>query len=54
VNPNRFKGDVFTPPTQTVVGVIARNIAQKVKFGLATTAIFSSPVNVAGGKDIAG
>jgi len=51
VNPNRFIGDTFTPPAKTVVGTLAKNIEQKLKFGLATTAIFSSPINLAGVKD---
>jgi len=43
---------VFSAPKKTVVGTVARNVAQKIKFGLASTAIFSSPVNVAGLKDM--
>jgi hypothetical protein len=29
------------------VGKVARNIEQKIKFGFASAAIFSSPVNIA-------
>ncbi len=52
VNPNRFKWATFTPPQQSIVGRVARNVSQKIKFGFATTAIFSSPVNIAGLKDM--
>lgn len=52
VNPNRFKWNIFTAPQQSIVGRVARNVSQKIKFGFATTAIFSSPVNVAGLKDM--
>ena len=52
VNPNRFQWAVFTPPKKTVLGTVARNVANKLKFGLASTAIFSSPVNFAGLKDM--
>jgi len=54
VNPNRFKGNIFEPPPQNVIDRVARNVSQKIKFGLASTAIFSSPVNRAGVKDVAG
>jgi hypothetical protein len=37
---------------KTVVDKLARNISQKIKFGLASTAIFANPVNFAGGKDV--
>lgn len=52
INPNRFQWNVFTPPVKTVVDKLARNISQKIKFGLASTAIFANPVNFAGGKDV--
>lgn len=52
VNPNRFIWNNFSPPTQWVIGKVMRNIGQKIKFGFASTAIFSSPVNVAGLKDM--
>ena len=52
VNPNRFIGNDFNPPAKTVVGKLAKNIEQKAKFGLASTAIFSSPVNFAWLKDV--
>jgi len=52
VNPNRFQWSVFVAPKKTVAGKLLRNIDQKLKFGLATTAIFASPVNFAGLKDM--
>lgn len=52
VNPNRFKWNIFTAPQHSIVGRVARNVSQKIKFGFATTAIFSSPVNFAGLKDM--
>lgn len=52
VNPNRFKWNIFFAPQQSIVGRVARNVSQKIKFGFATTAIFSSPTNVAGLKDM--
>jgi len=54
VNPNRFKGNVFAPPAKTAAGTLARNVVQKIEFGLATTAIFTDPINFAGGKYIVG
>ncbi len=54
VNPNRFQWSVFAPPAQTVVSRVARNVSQKLKFSMATTAIFFNPVNFWGAKDIAG
>ncbi len=54
VSPNRFKWNVFAPPAQTVASKLERNVEQKLKFGLASTAIFANPVNFAGLKDIAG
>lgn len=52
VNPNRFQWNAFTAPKQSLVGRVARNITQKISFGVATIAIFSSPVNIAGLKDM--
>ncbi len=52
VNPNRFKWTVFTPPQQTVLTKLGRNVLQKIKFWFATTAIFTTPVNFAWGRDI--
>lgn len=52
VNPNRFEGNEFVPPVQNVVSRTARNIAQKFSFGVASTAIFSNPLTLAGGKDL--
>ena len=52
VNPNWFQWTVFTAPKKTVLGTVARNVANKLKFGVASTAIFSSPVNFAGIKDM--
>lgn len=52
VSPNRFVGNVFTAPKKTIGGRVARNFAQKTKFTLATAAIFTSPRNFAGLKDM--
>lgn len=52
INPNRYADNVFTPPANTVVTKTLRNINQKAKFALASTAIFSTPVNFAGLKDV--
>ena len=52
INPDRYAGNVFTPPANTAMSKTMRNISQKAKFALATTAIFSSPVNLAGLKDV--
>lgn len=52
INPNRYAGNVFTPPANTVMSKTLRNINQKAKFALASTAIFSTPVNFAGLKDV--
>jgi len=52
VNPNRFKWTVFAPPQQTVLTKLGRNVLQKIKFWFATTAIFTTPVNFAWGRDI--
>lgn len=52
VNPNRFKWNEFIAPKKTLLGKVATNVANKLKFGLASTAIFSSPVNFAGLKDM--
>lgn len=53
VNANRFKWETFEPPVQGVASKLARNLAQKIKFAIATTAILSNPVNFAWLKDIA-
>lgn len=52
VNPNRFQWNTFVAPKQTVLGKVARNVSQKLQFGVATTAIFTSPTNLAGLKDM--
>lgn len=52
VHPNRFKWNVFTAPKQTIVDKLGRNLANKVKFGMASIAIFTSPINFAGLKDM--
>ncbi len=54
VNPNRFLGNTFSPPQQGIVTKLARNIAQKIKFWLASTAIFSNISNFSGTKDMLG
>lgn len=53
VNPNRFKGEVFDPPTQNIVDKVSRNIAQKLTFSAATLAVLTNPINFFGTKDIA-
>ncbi len=52
VSPNWFKWDLFSPPKKTLVGRVVRNISQKLKFAAASTAILTSPVNIAGLKDM--
>jgi hypothetical protein len=52
INPNRFEWSVFIAPKQSAVGKVARNIERKIKFGFASAAIFSSPVNIAWLKDM--
>ena len=52
VNPNWFVWNTFTPPKQSLLTKALTNISQKLQFGVATTAIFSSPSNVAGLKDM--
>lgn len=55
INPNLYEGNIFVaPPKLTIVWRVAKNAEQKVKFVLASTAIFSSPVNIAWLKDFAG
>lgn len=52
VSPNQFKGNVFVPVTWSIASKLERNVTQKFKFGLASTAIFANPVNFAGAKDV--
>jgi hypothetical protein len=52
VNPNRFVGDKFSPPDQWIIGKAATNLWQKLDFVLATTAIFTSPQQWWGLKDL--
>lgn len=52
VNPNRFAGDKFSPPDQWILGKAATNLWQKLDFVLATTAIFTSPQQWWGLKDL--
>lgn len=52
VNPNRFKWNIFSAPKKTLVGRVVRNIWQKLKFAAASTAVLTSPVNIAGLKDM--
>ena len=54
VNPNRYEGNVFVAPQNNLVGKLARNVAQKVKFWLASTAIFSTSLWFWALKEIAG
>lgn len=52
INPNRFEWNTFVPPKKTVVGILAKSIAQKAKFGFASTAVLTSPVNFGWLKDL--
>lgn len=53
INPNRFQWNTFVaPPKQTIVGKLAKNISQKVKFAMASLAIFSNLWNFGGLKDM--
>jgi hypothetical protein len=51
VDPNRFQGNVFTPPQKTVVGKLVKNIEKKLKFNMALASIFSTPIDFAGFED---
>ncbi len=53
VNPNRFAGNLFSPPQQAILSKAARNVVQKAEFTLASTAIFSNPMNFWGFQDFA-
>lgn len=48
VHPNRFQWNNFVPETKTVVGKVAQNVEQKLKFGAAATTIFTNPINAWG------
>lgn len=52
VNPNRFKGTLFSPPPQPFQSKLVTNLLQKATFSIATIAILASPVNLAGLKDM--
>ncbi|MCX6825450.1 MAG: hypothetical protein NTY80_04495 [candidate division SR1 bacterium] len=52
INPNRFEGNVFTPPAQGIVTRVARNISQKIQFGLASVAILADTQNAGGLKNV--
>lgn len=54
VNPNRYEGNVFVAPQNNLVWKLARNVAQKVKFWLASTAIFSTSLWFWALKEVAG
>ncbi len=54
VDPNRFNGNTFAPPKQNIISKLARNVDQKLKFGLASATILVDPANIGGVKDIAG
>lgn len=52
VNPNWFVGDKFTPPDMGLLKQATTSLTQKLDFLLATTAIFTSPQQWWGLKDI--
>lgn len=52
VSPDRFVWNTFSPPQQGILGKAATSLGQKLNFLLATTAIFTSPQQAGGLKDI--
>lgn len=52
VDPNWFEGNIFNPPQQSIKDKVITNLSQKLNFVAATTAIFTSPQQWWGLKDL--